>query len=222
MSDKKLRIDDSINIETHSQIRYNAAGEQRVEDEKFYTKDKNLLETGVVYALIVIGVLAGIIIYLRVQSYHSKREKEMIDAVEKQKDNEKQKNKYLTEVNALKNSISEIKNTDVMKYSSTEISESEAAAREADAELKKSNFAKVTELTKNGQDKLEEASNKAKRIMDANKEKELAKQKELEDKKRAEEEKQKRDEKKRKEIEAQKQREDALKQLKEIENMIKK
>ncbi|MEW6086967.1 MAG: hypothetical protein AB1498_01520 [bacterium] len=222
MPEKKLKIDDSINIETHSRIRYDAAGEQRNQDEKFYIREKSLLETGVVYFIIVIGALIGIFIYIRIQSYHGKRQKDMLEAYEKRKQNEKQKNSYIGEINALRNSISEIKSTDVIKYSSTEISESEAIISEAEVELKKFNFPKVTELIKKIKDKLDEASGKAKRIMDEIKEKELAKQKEQEEKRRVEEEKQKQAEKKRKEMEQQKQREEALKKLQEIENMIKK
>ncbi len=221
MPEKKLKIDDSINIETHSHIRYDAAGEQRQQDEKFYVREKSILETSTVYFIIAIGTLIGIFIFMRIQSYHGKRQKDMIAAYEKQKQNEKQKNSYISEINALRNSISEIKSTDVIKYSSTEISESEVIILEAEAELKKYNFAKVTELTKNVKDKLDEASSKAKSIMDEIKGKELAKQKELDAKRRLEEEKQKQAEKKRKEIEQQKQREEALKKLQEIENLIK-
>jgi hypothetical protein len=221
MPENKLKIDDSINIETHSSVRYDAAGEQRQKDEKFYVREKSLLETGTVYLIIGLGALAGIIIYFRIQSFHGKREKEMISAVEKRKENEKKKNSYISEINALRNSISEIKNTDVMKYSSAEVSESEAAVLESENELKKFNFSKVTELTKKAKDKLDYAVSNTKRITDENKEKELARQKEANEKKRAEEEKQKQAEKKKTESESKRKKEEALRQLQELEKMMK-
>ena len=78
-----------------------------------------------------------------------------------------------------------------------------------------------TELTNKIKDKLEEASSKAKLVKNKIKKRNLAKQRKLKKQRKAEKEKQKRAEKKRKEIEKQKQRQDALKKLKEIENMIK-
>lgn len=221
MSEKKLKIDDNINIETHSHVIYDAAGDQRQQDEQLYVREKSMLETGAVYFVIILGVVISLVLYLRIQSYHGKREKEMITALEKRKENEKKKKSFVSEINSLRNAISEIKNTDVIKYSSAEVNESEASIIEAEAELKKFNFDKVTALTKKIKDKLDDASSKAKRIMDENKEKELAKQKELDEKKRAEEEKQKQAEKKRKEIEQKKQREDALEKLQELEKMMK-
>ncbi|MFH1288911.1 MAG: hypothetical protein ABII25_09500 [bacterium] len=221
MSGKKLKIDDSINIETHSHIKYDASGEQRRQDEKFYVREKSMLETGAIYFIIAVGTLIGIFIYFRIQSYDTKKQNAMIEAYEKQAQNKKQKSSCISEINALRNSISEIKSTEVVKYSSTEIGESENMILKAEMELKKFNFSKVTELTKKIKDKLDEASDKAKRVMDQNKEKELAEQKKREEKRRLEKEKQKQAEKKRKEIERQKQRKDALKKLQEIENMIK-
>lgn len=216
-----LKVDDNISIEAYSNIRYDAAGEQRQQDWKSYAREKNILETGAVYFIIIIGTLIGIFVYFRIQSYHAKRQKAMVEAYEKQKQNEKQKNICISEINALRNSISEIKGTDVIKYSSTEISESENMILKAEAELKKFNLVEVTELIKKIKGKLDEAASKAKRIADKNKEEALAKQKEAEEKRRIDEEKQKQAEQRRKEIERQKQREEALKKLQEIENMMK-
>lgn len=216
-----LKIDDNISTETYSRIRYDAAGEQRQQDWKSYAREKNILETGAVYFIIIIGTLIGIFVYFRIQSYHAKRQKAMIEAYEKQNQNEKQKTVCISEINSLRNSISEIKNTDVIKYSSTEIRESENMILKAEAELKKFNLVEVIKLTKKIKDKLDEAAGKAKRIADKNKEDALVKQRELEEKRRLEEEKQKQAENKRKETERQKQREDALKKLREIEDMMK-
>lgn len=221
MPDKKLRIDDDVHIETHSQIRYDAAGEQRHQDGKLYVREKNMLETGSVYFIIAVGTLVGIFIYMRIQSYHGKREKQMISAIAQRKENEKKRNSHISEINALRNAISEIKSSDIIKYSSTEISESEATVLEAEVELKKFNFVKVTELTKKTKDKLDEATNKAKHLKEKDKKKNLAKQKELIKKQRIAEEKQKQAENKKIALENKRKKEEALKQLKEIEKMMK-